>query len=154
MLSIKMTPDIQIDIDMNGTDDGKLEGIGPTQLESDGIYRSIAKIAGQYHLLELRLTAGDYPTLHEMRKPVPTRPAVDEIDIDGYVDQRGIKYFGIAKWQPNGKWHAHAAVGSALCVVEVAITATKDITRETTSTTTPPSPDKTARPSASRKAKR
>jgi hypothetical protein len=45
-----------------------------------------------------------------------------EIDLDGHVDTMGIRYFGNAVRQPNGKYVCLAIIDSALCWVEVKIT--------------------------------
>ena len=47
---------------------------------------------------------------------------ITDLDVDGYVDGKGVKYLGRARKQPNGKWHCLANVGGALCKVEVKIT--------------------------------
>ena len=44
------------------------------------------------------------------------------LDIDGYVDSRGIRYIGVATQQIDGTWRSLAEVGGALCLVEVTIT--------------------------------
>lgn len=43
----------------------------------------------------------------------------DEIDVDGRVDAKGVRFIGKAKRQPDGTWRALADVGGALCLVEV-----------------------------------
>lgn len=40
-----------------------------------------------------------------------------EIDLDGHIDERGIKYIGVATLQPNGEYHAMAIVNRCLCRV-------------------------------------
>ncbi len=55
--------------------------------------------------------------------------ACQEIDLNGYVDKKGVKYIGKAAKQPNGKWACLANVAGALCWVEVAITP-KEITTQ------------------------
>ena len=45
-----------------------------------------------------------------------------EIDVDGYVDERGIQYLGKAVKQEDGTWQCLANVGGALCRVEVKFT--------------------------------
>ena len=45
----------------------------------------------------------------------------EEIDIDNYVDARGIRYIGKAIKQNNGKYFCLADVGGMLCRVEVVI---------------------------------
>lgn len=64
-----------------------------------------------------------YNAVIALRNVVPT-PAENrlEIDIDGYVDERGIKYLGKAVRQEDGTWQCLANVGGALCRVEVKIT--------------------------------
>lgn len=42
-------------------------------------------------------------------------------DVDGYVDEHGIKYLGKAHLQSNGKWVALAVINDCLCRVEVNI---------------------------------
>lgn len=45
-----------------------------------------------------------------------------EIDVDGRVDERrGIRYFGKARRDFAGRWTAAAAIGGALCLVEIAV---------------------------------
>jgi hypothetical protein len=45
-----------------------------------------------------------------------------EIDLDGRVDEsRGIRYFGKATRCFGGQWRCLAAVGGALCLVEVTV---------------------------------
>ena len=45
----------------------------------------------------------------------------EEVDVDGFVDAKGIKYIGKALKQPDGKWICIADVDGALCRVEVTI---------------------------------
>lgn len=45
-----------------------------------------------------------------------------EINLDGYVDSKGIRYLGVARRQPDGKWLCLADVAGTLCRVEVTIT--------------------------------
>jgi hypothetical protein len=45
----------------------------------------------------------------------------DEIDVDGLVDGKGVRYIGKAARQPNGMYHALADVDGALCRVECRI---------------------------------
>lgn len=45
----------------------------------------------------------------------------EEVDVDGFVDAKGIKYIGKALKQPDGKWICIADVYGALCRVEVTI---------------------------------
>jgi hypothetical protein len=47
---------------------------------------------------------------------------VTEIDIDGYVDARGIRYLGRAKKMDDGTWRCVADVSGSMCLVEVKIT--------------------------------
>jgi len=54
----------------------------------------------------------------EARKAVLT----GEVDLDGYVDLRGVEYIGKAARQPDGTWRCLAKVGDALCIVEAKIT--------------------------------
>lgn len=44
-----------------------------------------------------------------------------EVDVDGYIDDKGIRYIGLATKRPNGQWVCLADVGGALCLVEVKI---------------------------------
>jgi hypothetical protein len=60
-----------------------------------------------------------------MGKPAPTPETGAEIDVDGHVDAKGIRYIGKAVKMPSGVWLCLADVGGALCRVEVRITATK-----------------------------
>lgn len=46
----------------------------------------------------------------------------DEVDVDGRVDPKGVRYVGKAKRQPDGTWRALADVGGALCLVECTVT--------------------------------
>jgi hypothetical protein len=55
------------------------------------------------------------------RKFIENSPRL-EIDIDGYVDEKGIEYIGKATKQPDGKWACLANVAGALCLVELTIT--------------------------------
>jgi hypothetical protein len=50
---------------------------------------------------------------------VPT--LVQELDVDGLIDQAGVQYIGKARLQPDGTWHVLANVGGALCMVEARI---------------------------------
>lgn len=45
----------------------------------------------------------------------------DEIDLNNYVDSRGIRYIGKAIKQNNGKYFCLADLNGALCQVEVVI---------------------------------
>lgn len=45
-----------------------------------------------------------------------------EVDVDDYVDDKGIRYIGKAVKQPNGKYVCLADVGGTLCKVECALT--------------------------------
>jgi hypothetical protein len=45
-----------------------------------------------------------------------------EVDIDGYVDAKGVRYLGKATLMGDGTWRALADVGGALCRVECKIT--------------------------------
>jgi hypothetical protein len=47
--------------------------------------------------------------------------ALDEIDVDGYVDRKGVRFIGKAKRQPDGTYLCLADVGGALCRVEAHI---------------------------------
>jgi len=47
---------------------------------------------------------------------------LDEIDLDGHVDAKGIRYIGKAKRQENGKYLCLADIHGALCRVEVTLT--------------------------------
>ena len=47
-----------------------------------------------------------------------------ELDVDGVVDDKGMRFIGKAKKQPDGTWVCLANVGGALCQVEVRITIT------------------------------
>ncbi len=47
----------------------------------------------------------------------------DEVDLEGYVDKRGIRYLGKARKQSSGKWICLADVAGALCLVEISIAA-------------------------------
>jgi hypothetical protein len=57
-----------------------------------------------------------------MHQHVPILP--EEVDVDGRVDpvRPGIEYRGKARRQPDGTWRCLAAVGYALCIVEVRLT--------------------------------
>lgn len=55
-------------------------------------------------------------------KRVVSLADVTEIDLDGYVDERGIEYLGRAARQPDGTWRCAAVVESCLCVVELKLT--------------------------------
>lgn len=46
---------------------------------------------------------------------------VTEIDLDGHVDSKGVRFIGKAKRYADGTWRCLADVGGALCVVEVRI---------------------------------
>jgi hypothetical protein len=45
-----------------------------------------------------------------------------EIDVDGMVDAKGIRFIGKAILMGDGTWRCLADVGGALCRVEVKIT--------------------------------
>lgn len=47
---------------------------------------------------------------------------LDEVDVDGLMDRKGVVYIGKAKRQPDGTYRCLANVGGALCIVEVTIT--------------------------------
>lgn len=47
-----------------------------------------------------------------------------EVDIDGFIDLKGIKYIGKAQLQLNGLWRCLANVGGA-CIVEAKIEISK-----------------------------
>jgi len=47
---------------------------------------------------------------------------LEEIDLDGHVDAKGIRYIGKATRQMNGKYLCLANVGGALCRVEITLT--------------------------------
>jgi len=47
----------------------------------------------------------------------------DAIDLDGYVDARGVRYVGKAMRQPDGKYIGLADVDGCLCRVELVLTA-------------------------------
>lgn len=56
--------------------------------------------------------------------PEPRVPdGVDEIDVDGKVDAKGVRFVGKARRQPDGTWRALANIGGALCLVECTVTA-------------------------------
>jgi hypothetical protein len=44
-----------------------------------------------------------------------------EIDLDGRIDEKGIRFFGKATRRADGKWVCLADVGGALCLVEIRI---------------------------------
>jgi hypothetical protein len=44
-----------------------------------------------------------------------------ELDVDGMVDTKGVRFIGKATQQFDGKWRCLADVGGALCIVEVNI---------------------------------
>ena len=46
----------------------------------------------------------------------------DEIDVDGCVDGKGVKFIGKAKRWADGTWRALADVAGCLCVVECTVT--------------------------------
>lgn len=53
-----------------------------------------------------------------------TIPSKDttEVDLSGKIDaDNGVEYLGVAKKQPDGKWHVLANVSGKLCLVEVSI---------------------------------
>ena len=45
-----------------------------------------------------------------------------EVDVDGYVDRKGVEYLGRAQRMPDGTWQALAIVDDCLCRVQVSIT--------------------------------
>jgi hypothetical protein len=47
---------------------------------------------------------------------------LEEIDLDGHIDAKGIRYLGKAKRQEDGKYICLADIGGALCRVEVTLT--------------------------------
>lgn len=46
----------------------------------------------------------------------------DELDMDGRVDSKGVRYFGKGKRVGPGLYRVLAQVGPALCVVEAKVT--------------------------------
>jgi hypothetical protein len=48
---------------------------------------------------------------------------VQEIDLDGFVDAKGVKYIGKAGRRKDGTWECLADVAGSLCRVQVTITA-------------------------------
>lgn len=52
--------------------------------------------------------------------PLPLDPV--ELDVDGMEDSRGVRFFGKASLQPNGKWRCLADVWGNLCIVEATVT--------------------------------
>jgi hypothetical protein len=53
---------------------------------------------------------------------IDAAPDATEIDLDGIVDEtKGIRYFGKARRVFGGQWRCLAAVGGALCIVEVSV---------------------------------
>lgn len=44
------------------------------------------------------------------------------VDVDGIIDDRGVRYLGKAKRRNNGRWQCLADVHGLLCIVEVKIT--------------------------------
>lgn len=46
----------------------------------------------------------------------------DVVSVDGMIDDRGIRYIGTARRQPNGLYRVLADVGGSLCMVEARIT--------------------------------
>ncbi len=50
----------------------------------------------------------------------------DVVDVDGYVDDNGIQFFGKATRQPDGRYVALASVNDKLCSVECNITSLLD----------------------------
>lgn len=51
---------------------------------------------------------------------------VTEIDVDGYVDSKGVRYLGRAVRMDDGTWRCLADVGGCLCRVECSITIGKE----------------------------
>lgn len=41
------------------------------------------------------------------------------VDVDGHIDQHGIRYIGTATKMPDGTWRCFADVFGRLCLVEV-----------------------------------
>lgn len=57
-----------------------------------------------------------------MHQLIEFEPTPLEVKVDGMVSEDGlIQYWGIAKRQPNGKYHCLANVCGALCRVEVTL---------------------------------
>jgi len=44
-----------------------------------------------------------------------------ELNVDGFIDERGIRYIGLATKRPTGQWVCLADVDGCLCLVEVKI---------------------------------
>jgi len=44
-----------------------------------------------------------------------------ELDVDGYIDAKGIRYLGKATKQPDGTWRCLADIAGALVLVQVKI---------------------------------
>ena len=55
----------------------------------------------------------------EEKRRIPIGP--EEIDLDGYVDKKGVEYLGKARRQENGSYRCLANVGGSLCIVEASI---------------------------------
>ena len=53
--------------------------------------------------------------------------SLTEIDVDGHVDDRGIRYLGKASKQPDGTWRCLAEIHGALYVVEIKVTVARDV---------------------------
>ncbi len=57
-----------------------------------------------------------------MTEPLDLAKRVTEIDLDGHVDARGVRYLGRAKKMDDGTWRCVADVDGSMCLVEVKIT--------------------------------
>lgn len=58
--------------------------------------------------------SGDPGALDLMRRAT-------EIDLDGHVDAKGVRYIGKAARQPDGTWRCLADVAGCLCIVELRV---------------------------------
>ena len=57
-----------------------------------------------------------------MHQPVVYVPPLpEEIDVDGIVDRKGVRFVGTARRQPNGRYVCLADVEGCLCRVEVTV---------------------------------
>lgn len=70
----------------------------------------------------VNLTPGVTPIMSTCGIIIVSQTRACEVDVDGIVDDKGIQYIGKATKQDNGRWLCLAAIGEALCRVEVSIT--------------------------------
>lgn len=104
--------------------------------EERAVIKAAQSLVGQWERVGAKMELASwapkalYDAVVALRSVVPTPAEAQleegkvrlEIDIDGYIDERGIQYLGNAVKQEDGTWQCLANVGGALCRVEVKFT--------------------------------